>query len=81
MELGNDGEMLLAGGRIRCRRCSAQSKRTKLRCGADAQACYYSCPHRFAKAEFERRRLMKLAMLIIALIPLIVIIMGIILSR
>ena len=41
MELGNDGEMLLAGGRIRCLRCSAQSKRTKLRCGADAQACYY----------------------------------------
>jgi hypothetical protein len=36
MELGNEDVMFLAGGRIRCRRCSAQSKRTKLRCGAPA---------------------------------------------
>ena len=36
MELGNEDVMLLAGGRIRCRRCSARSKRTKLRCGAPA---------------------------------------------
>ena len=34
MELSNEDVMLLAGGRIRCRRCSARSKRTKLRCGA-----------------------------------------------
>ena len=32
----NEDVMLLAGGRIRCRRCSARSKRTKLRCGAPA---------------------------------------------
>ena len=36
MELGNEDIMLLAGGHIRCRRCSARSKRTKLRCGAPA---------------------------------------------
>ena len=36
MELGNEDVMLLAGGKIRCRRCSARSKRTKLRCGAPA---------------------------------------------
>ena len=36
MELGNEDVILLAGGRIRCRRCSARSKRTKLRCGAPA---------------------------------------------
>jgi hypothetical protein len=36
MELGNEDVMFLAGGRIRCRRCSARSKRTKLRCGAPA---------------------------------------------
>ena len=36
MKLGNKDVMLLAGGRIRARRCSAQSKRTKLRCGAPA---------------------------------------------
>ena len=36
MELINDDVLLLAGGRIRCRRCSARSKRTKLRCGAPA---------------------------------------------
>jgi len=36
MELSNGDVMLLAGGRIRCRRCSARSKRTKLRCGAPA---------------------------------------------
>jgi hypothetical protein len=36
MELSNEDVMLLAGGRIRCRRCSARSKRTKLRCGAPA---------------------------------------------
>ena len=37
--------LLLACGRIRCRRCSARSKRTKLRCGAPAMKgetkCYY----------------------------------------
>ncbi len=36
MELSNEDVMLLAGGRIRCRRCSARSKRTKLRCCAPA---------------------------------------------
>ena len=36
MELNDDDVLLLAGGRIRCRRCSARSKRTKLRCGAPA---------------------------------------------
>ena len=36
MNVQNDGVLLLAGGRIRCRRCSARSKRTKLRCGAPA---------------------------------------------
>ena len=36
MELSNEDVMLLAGGRIRCRRCSARSKRTKLSCGAPA---------------------------------------------
>lgn len=36
MELSNEDVMLLAGGRISCRRCSARSKRTKLRCGAPA---------------------------------------------
>lgn len=37
--------IILAYGRIRCRRCNAQSKRTKLRCGAPAMRekikCYY----------------------------------------
>ena len=36
MELSDDDVLLLACGRIRCRRCSARSKRTKLRCGAPA---------------------------------------------
>ena len=36
MELNDDDVLLLACGRIRCRRCSARSKRTKLRCGAPA---------------------------------------------
>ena len=36
MSVQNDDVMLLGGGRIRCRRCSARSKRTKLRCGAPA---------------------------------------------
>ena len=36
MELNDDDVLLLAYGRIRCRRCSARSKRTKLRCGAPA---------------------------------------------
>jgi len=36
MELHDDDVMLIAGERIRCRRCSARSKRTKLRCGAPA---------------------------------------------
>ena len=36
MKLNDDDMLLLAGGRIRCRRCSARSKRTKLRCGAPA---------------------------------------------
>ena len=36
MSVQNDDVLLLAGGRIRCRRCSARSKRTKLRCGAPA---------------------------------------------
>jgi len=36
MELGNEDVILLAGGCIQARRCSAQSKRTKLRCGAPA---------------------------------------------
>ena len=36
MELSPEDVMLLAGGRIRCRRCRARSKRTKLRCGAPA---------------------------------------------
>ena len=36
MSVQNDGVLLLAGGRIRCLRCSARSKRTKLRCGAPA---------------------------------------------
>ena len=45
MELHDDDVLLLACGRIRCRRCSARSKRTKLRCGAPAirgkTKCYY----------------------------------------
>ena len=36
MELNDDDVLLLANQRIRCRRCSARSKRTKLRCGAPA---------------------------------------------
>ena len=36
MELSHEDVLLLADNRIRCRRCSAQSKRTKLRCGAPA---------------------------------------------
>ena len=36
MELNDNDVLLLGGGRIRCRRCSARSKRTKLRCGAPA---------------------------------------------
>ena len=36
MSVQNDDVLLLAGNRIRCRRCSARSKRTKLRCGAPA---------------------------------------------
>ena len=36
MEVKNDDVLLLGGGRIRCRRCGARSKRTKLRCGAPA---------------------------------------------
>ena len=36
MELHDDDVLWLACGRIRCRRCSARSKRTKLRCGAPA---------------------------------------------
>ena len=36
MSVQNDDVLLLAGGRIRCLRCSARSKRTKLRCGAPA---------------------------------------------
>ena len=36
MELNDNDVLLRAGGRIRCRRCSARSKRTKLRCGAPA---------------------------------------------
>ena len=36
MVLNDDDVLLLACGRIRCRRCSARSKRTKLRCGAPA---------------------------------------------
>ena len=36
MELHDDDVLLLACGQIRCRRCSARSKRTKLRCGAPA---------------------------------------------
>jgi hypothetical protein len=36
MNVQNDDVLLLARGRIRCRRCSARSKRTKLRCGAPA---------------------------------------------
>ena len=32
----NEDVMFLAGGRIRCRRCSVRSKRTNLRCGAHA---------------------------------------------
>ena len=36
MAVQNDDFLLLARGRIRCRRCSARSKRTKLRCGAPA---------------------------------------------
>jgi hypothetical protein len=36
MELHDDDVLLLANQRIRCRRCRAQSKRTKSRCGAPA---------------------------------------------
>ena len=36
MAVQNEDFLLLACGRIRCRRCSARSKRTKLRCGAPA---------------------------------------------
>ena len=36
MELHDDDVLLLACGRIRCRRCSGRSKRTKLRCRAPA---------------------------------------------
>ena len=43
MSVQNDDEMLLAGGRIRCQRCSARSKRTKLRCGAPAMKGKHVC--------------------------------------
>ena len=46
MELSDDDVLLLAYGRIRCRRCSARSKRTKLRCGAPATKGKRVCsPH------------------------------------
>ena len=45
MQTEGEDILLLASGRIRCRRCSARSKRTKLRCGAPAikgkTKCYY----------------------------------------
>ena len=45
MQTEGEDILLLACGRIRCRRCSARSKRTQLRCGAPAikgkTKCYY----------------------------------------
>ena len=35
--------MTLAGGRIRCRRCNAKSKRTLLQCGAPALRTKTKC--------------------------------------
>ena len=54
MELGNEDIMLLAGGHIRCRRCSARSKRTKLRCGAPAMKGKRVCRTHGAKSTGPR---------------------------
>ena len=50
MELNDDDALLLACGRIRCRRCSARSKRTKLRCGAPAMKGKRVCRAHGAKS-------------------------------
>ncbi len=54
MELGNEDIMLLAGGRIRARSCSARSKRTKLRCGAPAMKGKRVCRTHGAKSTGPR---------------------------
>ena len=50
MELNDDDVLLLANQRIRCRRCSARSKRTKLRCGAPAMRGKRVCRAHGAKS-------------------------------
>ena len=50
----NEDVMFLAGGRIRCRRCSARSKRTKLRCGAPAMKGKRVCRTHGAKSTGPR---------------------------
>ncbi len=54
MELGNEDVMFLAGNRIRCRRCSARSKRTKLRCGAPAMRGKKACATHGSKSTGPR---------------------------
>jgi hypothetical protein len=54
MNVQNDDVLLLARGRIRCRRCSARSKRTKLRCGAPAMKGKRVCRTHGAKSTGPR---------------------------
>jgi hypothetical protein len=51
--------LLLAGNRIRCRRCSARSKRTKLRCGAPAMSGKKVCASHGAKSTGARTKIGK----------------------
>ncbi len=60
MELNDDDDfLLLAHGRIRCRRCSARSKRTKLRCGAPAMKGKRVCATHGAKSTGARTKIGK----------------------
>jgi len=59
MELHDDDVLLLACGQIRCRRCSARSKRTKLRCGAPAMRGKRVCAAHGAKSTGPKTELGK----------------------
>jgi hypothetical protein len=59
MELRDDDVLLLAHGRIRCRRCSARSKRTKLRCGAPAMRGKRVCSTHGGKSTGGRTKIGK----------------------